>query len=399
MNKSIALLIFMWSCTFNACEIFARDADSLFTFNEKRNWQLSLTSHFGKIVKNYGNMPDRTASFIHEFHFGIVTNGSKQWHHLYNFPEVGASFLYSDFGNDNVLGQNFAIIPNITFSPSSYKPFNVKVTLGMGLAYFTRPFDEETNTENRLVGSAVANMSMASFYIHRYLNKHFDMLMGLTAFHCSNGHYKVPNYGLNFPAVHLGIKYRPNGDYKIAERNNIYERRGPLKFNFRVGMGVHEFAGTNGPVGTSKWGIYTSSLYVSKRFGPVSNIHCGFAVKYYNDFYNKIIKDSIYTENQHLKSGVLTFLLAHELMINKVGFLVQGGLDLYNPFYNKWHELTDSEKTIFTFLESITSTRIGFQYYFFDPKMNSAKNIFIGAYVKANFGKADYVGMNIGFVL
>lgn len=385
---------------FIAFPLLADNPDTLrYPEPDVKNWQIAYVPHYGKIVRNYRDFPEHSASFIHELHIGIVTNGDKYWHHLYNFPEIGAAILYSNFGNDQVLGQNVAVIPNITFSPSSYKRFNVKVTLGMGLAWFNKPFDAETNIDNRLIGSSITNMSMASFYIHQRLNKSFDLQIGWSAFHCSNGHYQVPNYGLNFPSIDIGLKYRPNGDYKIAPRTRNYERRGPLKFNIRMGMGIHEFAGTNGPVGTPKWGIYTSSIYASKRYGPVSNLHCGFSVKYYNDFYNIIVRDSIYDSHQHIKASVFTFFLAHELMIHKIGFLVQGGLDLYNPFYNEWHDITNSDNTIFTYLESITSTRIGIQYYFFDPKMNTSKNVFIGVYAKANFGKADYVGMNLGFVL
>ncbi|NJM15512.1 MAG: hypothetical protein HC896_09210 [Bacteroidales bacterium] len=365
----------------------------------KKNWQFEYFLHCGKAIKNYRRMPDNLSpAWLNELKIGIVANGDKYWHHLYNFPQVSVSFYHGSLGSEKVLGQNFAIIPGVTFNTWKNRPWQVHTSIGAGLAYFSKPFDQETNFDNRAIGSSVTAMATAGLYVDYNLARHMDFMLGASVIHCSNGHYQVPNYGLNLPSVMLGLRYRPNKVYCFVGQKPDYLPRGPLKYNIRAGLGAHEFAGTDIPTVEAKWAVYTADFYVSKRYGPVSNVHCGLAVKYYNGFYNKIKQDELYLKNQHLKAGVLTLFLAYELMIHKFSLVAQAGIDVYNPFYHHWFALTHSGKNISYFLESVTSTRVGVQYYLFDPKMNASNNVFIGTYVKANFGTADFVGINTGLV-
>jgi hypothetical protein len=57
-----------------------------------------------------------------------------------------------------------------------------------------------------------------------------------------------------------------------------------------------------------------------------------------------------------------------------------------------------SERGMKTELKKYISARLGVQYYFFDPEYCNRSNIYIGAYIKANFGQADFTCMQLGFV-
>ncbi len=390
MRNSLILLLLL---VIRPC--YSSPGDSLYSIYNKKNPVIEARFHYGKIVRNYGNMPDRREAGLFELFVGKQTNGEKDWQQIYGLPQTGVSFFYGGLGNNAVLGSVFGIVPNITFGSASKKKWNVKVTLGIGFAYFNKPYNTVSNEKNEVIGSSITNMSMAELYLQRNLTPRLSLTGGFLAMHCSNGHYQVPNVGMNLPALNIGLKYYPETRNYDFPRREVTVPKGKIRLNVRFGMGIHEFAGTFGPVGGPKYTIYHTSVYLSKRYGRVSNVYAGFEAKYYTDFYQYIVKNDYFPSHPHMNATVLTYFMAHELMIHKLGFLLEGGLELYNPFYKKYHS-DEANKTIFDFLETYTSSKIGLQYYLFDPKYCNAPNVFLGLFVKANFGQADYVGTNIG---
>ena len=359
---------------------------------------IELKFHTGKIVKNYSEIPDRKQAYLFELMLGEQTNGNKSWQQIYGLPQTGLSFIYGQLGNKGELGNVFGIVPNLTFNTVRQKIWNVKVTLGIGLAYFNKPFNKETNPENKLIGSAITNMSFASAYFQFNLSPSFSTMAGITSLHCSNGHYQVPNVGLNMQTLNLGLKYYLNGKITNYEPKETEVPKGIIKKNIRIGVGIHEFAKTTGPVGGPKYPIYITSFYLSKRYGKVSNVHAGIELKHYASYYNYIADSSLYENKERLNATVFTFFMAHELMVGRLSLVTQGGLDLFNPFYARYYKETVGTKNgLFRFLETVTSTRLGLQYYVFDTKFNNARNLFFGIYIKANFGQADFLCMDIGF--
>ena len=101
--------------------------------------------------------------------------------------------------------------------------------------------------------------------------------------------------------------------------------------NFKLGVGVHEFANTTGPVGTTKHKIYTGSVFLSKRFRTINKVYSGFFGKYYTDFYTYIDSSNFYADKYHLRSSIFTFFLGHEFILGHVGFFFQGGINFYTP--------------------------------------------------------------------
>ena len=376
MRNSLILLLLL---AIRPC--YSSPGDSLYSIYNKKNPVIEARFHYGKIVRNYGNMPDRREAGLFELFVGKQTNGEKDWQQIYGLPQTGVSFFYGGLGNNAVLGSVFGIVPNITFGSASKKKWNVKVTLGIGFAYFNKPYNTVSNEKNEVIGSSITNMSMAELYLQRNLTPRLSLTGGFLAMHCSNGHYQVPNVGMNLPALNIGLKYYPETRNYDFPRREVTVPKGKIRLNVRFGMGIHEFAGTFGPVGGPKYTIYHTSVYLSKRYGRVSNVYAGFEAKYYTDFYQYIVKNDYFPSHPHMNATVLTYFMAHELMIHKLGFLLEGGLELYNPFYKKYHS-DEANKTIFDFLETYTSSKIGLQYYLFDPKYCNAPNVFLGLFRK-----------------
>jgi len=364
-----------------------------------QNSNYGMYVHSGMIVKNWlsPTFPKRNPSFLTEFRWAKQSNGAKAWHKDFNYPETAISIFTGYLGNNQQFGTTLGIVPNISFNTLNTKKWHAHFTLGIGLSYFNRPFDSISNPYNILIGSHITNMSFARLWFGRSINQNLDFRFGATTIHASNGHYQIPNVGMNIPNFSFAFIYKPkqynNTDSKI---DSIYNRK--WHFNLRFGYGVHEFAETTEPVGTPKYNIYILSPYFTKRLGRINNFGMGINIKYYTDFYKYLTENNLFNDNSHLKASVVSFFLSDELLMNRFSFLMQGALDLYNPFYIKYDDFKNRPKDWRRFVETWTSTRMGLQYYLFDTMQNTKSNIYFGLFVNANFGEADFVELSSGIV-
>lgn len=369
--------------------IFSQD-----TLPQKNSFFIEAIVNSGKIVQNYPTFPKNNFSMIGEINLGWQTMGTKAFHHIYGFPQLGISFVYAYQGNDVVLGRTYAVMPNISFHAWRKEKSDLEFRIGSGFAYFPVMHHPTENPTNTLIGSHITDISSFSLNYRRKLNKKLQLKLGASTFHFSNGHYQLPNIGINSIVFTTGLKYFPNELKTLPERKKIAKEKHPLLFNIRFGLGVHEFGNELGPVGGPKYAIYATSFSVSKRLGRVSNVHAGLMSKYYTNYYEYIVDSNVYKSNQHLKASTFVFFLGHEFMCGKMSLLTQGGINLYNPFYKYYEQYR--KNNVFKFAETYFCSRLGFQYYFFKPTPERRFNIYTGIFINANFGQADYDEISVG---
>ncbi len=353
--------------------------------------------HNGMIVKNWltDDFPKRLPTAIVELNYSNQTFGKQNWHRYYGYPQVGISIFTGYLGNQKQFGTPFGLVPTIDFGPLKNGKWDWKLTLGMGFVYFTQPFDSITNPHNILIGSAITNLSFARFWVSREISKNLSFRWGFSTMHASNAHYQVPNVGMNIPVISWGISYQPNiTDFEETEKLPFANKRWYV--NARFGYGLHEFAETLGPIGTPKYPVYIFSPYMSKRMGHLGQINIGGSIKYYESFFqqNKVLQLLPVEKKQYM---VGSLMLGWEFMLNRFSLLTQGLLDVHNPFVIAYDDYMNHRWNYRRFLETWTSSRLGLQYYFWDTEMRKGPNIFIGLFVDANFGEADFVETSVGF--
>jgi hypothetical protein len=241
-------------------------------------------------------------------------------------------------------------------------------------------------------------LGYASVFLEPAISDRFSLKTGISVIHCSNGHVQIPNLGINLPTIFLGFTYRPKNFPSTFEKQEVQLPKSKYHFNLRVGLGVHQLARTTEPIGTAKYAVYVTDFYVSRRFGKISNVLAGIEIKHYNSYYRYIAENNFFSSKQKQKASVVTLFLGHEFMMGHVSLLTQGGINVYNPFYKEYIKMYKSEGGLKTELKKYVSTRLGLQYYIWNPKYCTRSNIFIGTYIKANFGQADFICSQIGFV-
>ncbi len=77
----------------------------------------------------------------------------------------------------------------------------------LGLAFGWHPYNEETNPDNKVIGSRVTAYIGLDFYLRWIMSRHVDMNLGVGVAHYSNGNTQYPNLGLNTAFLNLGASY------------------------------------------------------------------------------------------------------------------------------------------------------------------------------------------------
>ena len=130
------------------------------------------------------------------------------WTRLYNFPEIGISFLYQDLRHPS-LGKIYAAFYRYHFFFTRRNaPFRWYLQLGNGLAYCTRPYHKISNPKNIIFGSHLLYAFQLSIRFRmRFRKNPLAMEGGIGLMHFSNGSWKTPNSGLNIPNLGIAFSY------------------------------------------------------------------------------------------------------------------------------------------------------------------------------------------------
>lgn len=393
MIKNLLIIICLLLCIVS----YARPDTSRDSLYSEKNWIIEPCIHYGRIFRNYPAFPDRKSSFYLELSLSYQTNGYKKWHNIYHYPQAGISLIYGELGNKEVFGQNISVLPHLSFTHMRNKKIMLETSIGFGFSYFNRIYDPTDNPENLLIGSAITNITYGSVNLKTHISDRMTIKGGVTFLHFSNGHYQLPNIGLNSPVVNLGMKYYLNKRPVIPLREKPDVFKGNILFNLRLGFGIHEFGVATKPLGGPKYPIYMGTIFVSKKYSRINNVHAGLFIHYYYSFYDYIINQEMYEKNRSLNSMCLSAFLGHEFLIGRFGLVTQCGFNFYNPFPKDYILLARDKLDIAEVLENYISNKLGMQYYFSDPSESNKNKIYIGIYIKAKFGVADFVEYALGY--
>ena len=393
LNHKIFLIILVSCCIFS--QAVAQQTDSRFVETEYSA---------GKIVPNYTKIfPSSSVQQAITISIGKQNIDTTNWGKYYRFPETGLSFFASNLGNNKVFGNQFSVLPFIRFKVfNQNKPVYIK--LALGVTYFTTHFDSITNNENFSNGSPFTWGFQAMLYktIYQKDNLNIKLVGGYS--HHSNGHTQIPNFGLNSALFGISAQWKKDEKANLTnEKSNDINQESSLNnyfINYREGLGFHELGATDFPVGGDKKLVYTSSL----SFGLLFNNHIkwktGFSYRYYEHYYDYIQKNNIaaFKDNPEWSASNIYFFTGVEFLMNHISIDIEGGLNLYKPFYKTFNNDFQKDKNAAYQLKKWFNARLGLNYYVVNTLKSPTHNVFLGAHINANFGQADFTEFSTGYV-
>jgi hypothetical protein len=366
-----------------------------------------INSHFiepeymiGKVIPANTNFTFPSTGYQQTFalNYGFTNNDTTKWGKYYNHAETGFMLLYSNLGNNQVLGHQYSLLPFVSFRVFNVFKNPFKLKLGAGISYFTTRFDSLGNPQNEIVGSQFTWDVKVFLYKSIYKKRGFQLKLGLGFSHESNGHTRLPNLGVNSPMASIsGQFYNQKEDNYFkptrVKRQNVSEKK--YYITLEEGLGFHEQDETEGPQMGELKPVYSSDISAAILFNKHIKLRAGFTYRYYKVYYDHIIKNQTegLIDNPEWSSSNVSFYLGNEFLMGHISIDVLLGVNLHKPFYRKFNPGTEVGLT----LQKTLLTRIGLNLYLIKTHKLPKHNLFIGAHIKANMAKADYTDITIGY--
>jgi hypothetical protein len=307
-----------------------------------------------------------------------ATYGRTRWEYMYNYPLIGISYWYSDLGNTKPLGAAHAVFPYINFPLLSKKGFNIYFRLGVGLGYLTKKYDRYENYENLAIGSHLNGNVNLLIEGRAPLGKRLVASGGISLVHFSNGGIRQPNYGLNMPGVNFALAYRVSKENpylrkKLLPELYLFEFDGKrfINIDLDIAFGMKDMQsmlGTgNNYLVTAFWG---NMLWPT---GYKSRLGFGFDISFDGSDEKTLELRGVYPEHtiQLVKTGLNA---AYELGFSRMAIMLNLG----------W-QLTGLDK------------RDGYIYEKLALRFGLTDNLYTALTLKANYGKADFITLGIGY--
>lgn len=349
-----------------ACPVFGQAQPT------PKSWIYGGYAHGGFILTNSPFMRHLAVSHPTGFELNLQkqTTGSQNWHQLYQFPKIGYSLIYFDLHNE-VLGRSFAASTYINKSLIKTRKGELNWRLGVGLAYLTRVYDQETNYKNSVASTSLNATMHTRFEYDLRVSPRFSLLAGLGLNHYSNGAFQKPNQGINIPTLSFGLNYHTVSEV-ITQEQPLPEFSSEIFYNFSTTAGVRQISALN----PKKFLVQSVTAAAGKPLNRKSNLVLGAEI-----FYDRSLKVQQQTDTtltgkpfpDTKKGGIY---LGHELLFGNLAFETQLGCYVYRPY-----------KAGTFYYE-----RLGLKYDF-------TPHIFAGLNLKIHGFAADVVECRVGFNL
>jgi hypothetical protein len=260
-----------------------------------------------------------------ELRFTKQPSKNKAWSQLYQNPNLGLTIRGFDLANHTILGYGLAVGGIISSPVVTQNRFKWNLEMAAGLGFVSKPFDYKGNYQNIAIGSYVNAYIMLGQKFSYDLSDALELSTTLSFNHLSNAAYSLPNLGLNYSMVSLGIKTKlPPRPSQVPISDTLSRING--YWDISASFGVKEtFIPRN-----KKFATYNVSFQKAMGVSKKSSIAPGIDL-----FYNSALKparevlgDSA-SGIQILQAGVR---VAYQLHIDRLAVSLTQGIYLIDSY-------------------------------------------------------------------
>jgi hypothetical protein len=362
-------------------------------YAQKKAIQLSFAQ--GKILDIYPNFPERKNHQIASLAYQWQNNSG--YSARFGFAQNAINLSFHDFGNRAILGLGVGLQYELQLHQHLSKKLQLIERIGMGGIWNTKPYHYADNPENIVMGSHLAALVSVAFGLDYRLTPTLNLSAEGVFWHSSNMHARLPNVGMNTPSFRVGLAHA----FKINDEKAIQIAKLQLpnqwELQTRFALGFNEAGGTARPVNTPLYWKQLFSLGVAYRYKSIHRVSVN--LETYYDGANRVWNEALERDlaNPYLASSVVALMIGHEFIYGHFGFVVNAGLNLYNPTYNYLlSEVFDNLSR--GGLKKYVPGRFAMRYYLNLPEKTTASS-FIQFGVKSHFTQADFLEIGIGMII
>ncbi len=376
----IILLLFLVTASSLDSKLLAQENEAYSPF-PFRKASLEFNGYFGSVFKHTKEFDSNIGGPTYSFELGMVKNcfGNKPWEKALNYPSIGASFIFTRFGNNQTFGNAYAAMPHISFYVYRSTRFTAYLRFGLGFAYLSKKYDYVENPDNNAIGSKLNAVAQFKLGMDWRFSDRFQLSAGLGLVHYSNANVQKPNLGLNLLSANIGLKYDlfeyADFDPKRSRKLEKPDERNGIMIKFS--LAIRELHTTGGP----KYPIYITTLQYSYLTSKVNRILAGFIYSVDHGIWEELKDRQIGEEtNQKTQATEFSLYVGDEILVGKVGLYGLLGVYMLKPRF--------SSAPIFT--------KWGVNYYVYSLPSKDSISFFLGLSVKTHYFVAQYLETSVG---
>jgi hypothetical protein len=320
-----------------------------------------LMNHHEDLEEVYGGINPKGI----EFTWLKQTDGKKDWHQVWNFPDIGINLVYYDL-QDQDLG--YTILSSVflqKYIGDRQNKLQLSFKVAPGISYSSKIFDEVENENNTFVSTKINTVMEGNLLAHYQFSEHIHAFGGISFSHYSNGGVRLPNSGINIPALTVGMIYTPHPSRIIREYRDITPIARKVTAHLMYAGSLKAVDEESNDLGYA----WTLSGYGHWRLNHRSALTGGLDL-----FYNSTISERV--DDPDASEYRLAIHGGHDLIAGPTSFLFQVGYYIYRP--------VEVDKAFYW--------RLGM-------KQQISSRVFAGFFLKAHMGRADVLEWGIGYIL
>jgi Lipid A 3-O-deacylase (PagL) len=153
--------------------------------------------------------------------FGWQTDGSKDWHHSYNFPSYGIGLYGADFFNDEELGTPTSLYGFYVWPLARSNRWTFNFDFAFGFTHNWESYDPVNNPQNIAMGMGRSVHIEGGPNVEYRLAEKWSLIGAFTFTHFSNGGTQRPNHGINQFGPMIFVKLDTDTPVKRPTRRQL----------------------------------------------------------------------------------------------------------------------------------------------------------------------------------
>lgn len=310
---------------------FSQKTDSLVLKSPSilKSLSVSATVHYGfyfwSNVKTDYTINSRPG--LAEVDINSQTTGAKIWQQLNGYPVIGLGILFGKSGGDQYIGNIGGLVPFINFTLYKRHRLTLNGKFGIGAGWVQKPFNAQTNYKDLVIGShlnACINLQVLSGI---KIEKRTYLHIGFSLVHFSNGNFKLPNLGLNIPALSAGLEYKFDGQPGLSK--TIVP---PVRKKWYYSLFTFAALKQTHPLESPLQLVNLASFEMMKNFSNTGRYGLGINLTYDRALSNEIYNSPVFAFDQSKLKLEASIYGAYEYVIGNLSFPMQLGVYVYNNY-------------------------------------------------------------------
>ena len=352
------------------CQLRPILSEAIQADSSRGSWGTDVRTSYGYLIAHREALMPLQEQHLYSAELSLfkTTNGRSSWESNFLYPEQGIHLALINPGSPDKLGTAVALYPYLDF-PLLHDPNSALwFRYGMGIGYIKHIFDPVENYKNTAIGSHLNGVIHFDVQYRKTFNASTSGEIGIGLTHFSNGSMKMPNLGINLPALNIGLRHYFGKKSTLAKDTSAVScKQGSITAYGAIGFKeIYPALGEKYQTGTLN-GLY---LFTNAR---KSDFGIGMDLFYDNSL---AIKEGRETGDASTAANFRPGIYgAYQLRVAAIGLLFNLGFYPYTRYKgdgNFYH-------------------RIGLRYYF--------DRYFACVNLKTHYARADFIEWGIGLNL